>query len=136
MAIMEDTMLNLDPSQRKTSHFDKDQAKADLADKFIGRGSPRSSTRAYALAVGHLANTGRYTRDDIVMISAEGDRAGRVRPDFAEIQLAMDAGAQIITDTIAHRERRYNCGEREVAGYLSANGYVEFAPGRWRPAAP
>jgi hypothetical protein len=133
---MEDTMLDLDPSKRKTSHFDKDQAKADLADKFIGRGSSRSSTHAYALAVGPLANTGTYTRDDLVMISAEGDRAWRVRPDFAEIQLALDAGAQIITDTLAHRERRYNCGEREVAAYLGANGYTEFAPGRWRPANP
>ncbi len=129
-------MLNLDPSHRKTSHFDKDQAKADIADKFIGRGSACSSTHAYALAVGSLANMGTYTRDDIVMISAEGNRAGRVQPDFAEIQLALDAGAQIVTDTIAHRERRYNCGEREVASYLLANGYVEFAPGRWRPAGP
>ena len=127
-------MLDLSRSHRKTRYLDKDQAKADRANKFIGRGSPSSSTNAYALACGEAANAGQYQRSDIVMISAEGNRRGRLAPDFAEIRLAMDAGAAILTDTPAHRERPYNLGEREVAAFLSAGGYVERYPGHWLPA--
>ena len=56
----------------------KDQRKANAANKFIGRGSPRSSTNAYAIAFGDAANCGEYTSEDVVFVSAEGARSGRI----------------------------------------------------------
>lgn len=113
----------------------KDQAKADKATKFIGRGSAASSTNAYAKAFGDRANSGVYTADDTVFVSAEGNRSGRVAPDPKEIKRAMDAGATILTDNVANRQRSYNVGEREVASFLAANGYTEKSPGVWVPVA-
>lgn len=118
----------------KTPFTSKDQAKADRATKFIGRGSERSSTAQYAKDFGALANTGSYTAADTVFVSAEGARAGRVEPDFAEIDWAVAAGATIITDNAENRAREYNVGERQVAAHLVKKGYTETSPGTW--AAP
>lgn len=109
----------------------KDQRKANVANKFIGRGSPRSSTNAYAAAYGDNANCGTYTSADVVFISAEGNRSGRLDPDFDEIKRACDANAQFITDDLANRMRPYNVGERQVAEFLTAQGYRESRPGFW-----
>lgn len=109
----------------------KDQRKANAANKFIGRGSPRSSTNAYAAAYGDNANCGSYTSTDVVFISAEGNRAGRVDPDFDEIKRACDANARFITDDITNRSRPYNVGERQVAEFLTAQGYRESRPAVW-----
>lgn len=111
----------------------KDQAKSNLATKFVGRGSSYSSTNAYAAAWSTLANTGTYAPHDVVFISAEGARSGRIPPDFHEIHSVIAAGATIITDAPHDRLRPYNLGEREVAAYLTSNGYHEVAPGRWQP---
>jgi hypothetical protein len=115
-----------------TQYVVKDQAKADKANKFIGRGSNASSTAKYAASFGELANTGNYTPKDVVFISAEGNRSGRVAPDFDEIGRAIDAGATFITDVKADRERPYNLGEREVAEYLGNREYKEVQPGVWK----
>jgi hypothetical protein len=112
----------------------KDQLKADQATKFIGRGSPFSSTTRYAEDFGALANTGAYGPDDVVFVSAEGNRQRRLDPDFEEINRALSAGATIVTDDPANRGRSYNIGERQVAEHLAANGYLESSPGRWTPA--
>ena len=109
----------------------KDQIKADKANKFIGQGSPRSSTAAYAKAFGAKANVGEYTTADRVFVSAEGARAGRKTVDMVELQKALDAGATILTDDAANRNRPYNVGEREVNDALVANGYTETKPGEW-----
>jgi hypothetical protein len=120
----------------------KDQKKANQATVFIGIGSPRSSTNAYRMAFGDKANTGKYFSDDVVFVSAEGGAPGRVAVDdktangrkiLSELKLAIEAGATIITDKADARERAYNVGEREVAAFLAANGYVESKPGIWRP---
>lgn len=112
----------------------KDQAKSDLANKFIGRGSPESSTEAYRQAWDTRANTGTYSPEDVVFVSAEGKRTGRIEPDFTEIDKAMKAGATIVTDKPADRNRPYNVGEREVATHLIQRGYVEEGEtGRWIP---
>lgn len=103
----------------------KDQLKADVATKFIGRGSRASSTNAYRIDAGVLANCGQYHRYDIVFISAEGNRTGRLSADFSELDRAVSAHATFITDSEYHRNREYNIGEREVAEYLRTNGYVE-----------
>ena len=111
----------------------KDQRKSDLADKFIGRGSFRSSTNQYRIDWGILANSGSYTDEDIVFISAEGNRSNRVKPNYNEIDLAIAALASFITDDRLNRSRNYNIGEREVAAYLMANNYHEVEPGYWEP---
>ena len=109
----------------------KDQVKSDKASKFIGRGSSRSSTEQYRQAWANRANSGIYGGNDIVFISAEGNRAGALKPDFREIKIAMDAGARLITDNKANRKRPYNSGERQVADFLSQNGYREESDGFW-----
>ncbi len=116
------------------AHLAKDQAKANKANKMIGRGSAKSSTNSYAAAFGKAANTGTYTEKDVVFISSEGGRNGRIGPDFVEIKKAVDAGVTFITDIVADRSRAYNVGEREVATYLKEQGYVEKTDGTWSVA--
>lgn len=117
-----------------TSYYGiKDQEKSDRASCFIGRGSPASSTRKYMLAWGLLANKGSYSPEDVVFISAEGARGGRLDPDLVEISLACKAGASMVTDTLHDRTRAYNVGERQVANFLLSQGYVETEPGFWTP---
>lgn len=125
-------MLDISSCSRRTRYTGKDAAKAALANKYIGRGSQRSSTNAYAMAIGReRANCGSYSASDTVWISAEGKRAGRIDPDFAEIAKACEAGAIIITDTTAHRKRAYNIGERQVAAFLATKGYLQRRDGVW-----
>lgn len=112
----------------KTTYSAKDQKKADRANKFIGQGSSRSSTYQYGKDYGDMANCGVYVAaDDVVFISAEGNRSGRLDPDFEEIGLAVKAGVSLITDNPFNRNRTYNLGERQVARYLEEHGYIEVA---------
>jgi hypothetical protein len=115
----------------RSSYLAKDQAKSDQANKFIGRGSSRSSTHQYSLDWGARANCGNYISQDVVFVSAEGNRSGLVKPDLDELTLAVIAGVTFITDKVADRNRPYNVGEREVAGFLASQGYRETSPGRW-----
>ena len=120
-------------STRKSPYFEKDLAKFRDATKLISRGSGKSSSAAYAKAAGAKANTGEYDSSDVVVISAEGARKNRIGPDYDEIQLAIDAGVTFITDNPEDRARKYNVGEREVAAFLTENGYEETSPGKWSP---
>ena len=120
--------MNLTVTGRYTA---KDQLKADKANKFIGRGSSRSSTNSYKNDYGENANCGVYTSDDVVFVSAEGNRPGRHTPDFDELSLAIKAGVTFITDDISNRRRAYNTGEREVARFLLQNGYHDNNDGVW-----
>ena len=116
----------------KTSPYTaKDQRKADQCNKFIGRGSPRSSTHSYMLAYGALANCGEYTKTDKVFISAEGMRNGRLNPSVEEITLAANADVTFITDTESDRNRPYNVGERQVVAILEKLNYFEIQQGKW-----
>ena len=113
----------------------KDQIKSDRANCFIGRGSSRSSTNAYAKAWGERANKGSYTAKDVVFLSVEGARKGRISFDPTELLKAIHASATIITDVPHHRNRPYNVGEQEAARFLISNGYVETEPGIWEKAS-
>lgn len=107
----------------------KDQIKANLCNRFIGRGSPASSTNQYRKDFGNEANIGHrkdYLPTDMVFISAEGNRRGRVSIDVNEIVKACEAEVKFITDTPYHRNRPYNVGEREVAALLEQQGYDEY----------
>ncbi len=127
-------------STRQSPYFQKDLRKAARASQFIGEGSPSSSTAAYRKAAGPLANTGRYTQDDVVFVSAEGDRRSRFNPistaprgAYANLDLAIAAGSRFVIDRAADRSRPYNVGERQIAAYLSSKGYRETAPGFFEP---
>jgi hypothetical protein len=127
-------MLNINTCMNRTQYGAKDALKAAQATRYIGRGSVRSSTNAYCLAIGPaFANTGAYTAQDVVWISAEGNRAGRIGPDFTEIGKAIAAKASFITDSCHHRNRPYNLGERQVAAFLETHDYIELKPGIWSP---
>lgn len=110
----------------------KDQNKSDRATKFIGRGSPGSSTAAYARAWGDRANCGEYNKSDVVFVSSNGARPRRIEPQWGEIAIAVLAGATILTDVPSDRARGFNVGEREVATFLNKHGYAEVQPGTWR----
>lgn len=112
--------------------FSKDLAKAKNATKFIGRGSMASSTNKYKEAAQELANSGNYTQEDIVFISAEGMRRGREEIDFDEIQKAVEANVTFITDNLYDRTRPYNMGERQVAFFLKKHGYNDNDTGVWK----
>lgn len=112
----------------------KDVQKARGATKFIGRGSPASSTNRYMLAAGDLANCGQYVAADVIFVSAEGARRGRVPVHYEELAKAAAAGATFVTDNVTDRTRSYNVGEREVAAFLRSQGYVDRDTGRWTKA--
>jgi len=126
-------MIDISGSTRKSPYFEKDVAKFKRANKLISRGSKKSSSNAYAMEVGDRANTSEYVLGDVVGISSEGMRRGRIPADFEEIRLAMESGVHFITDCISDRNRQYNVGEREVCSFLSDNGYVEAMDGYWIP---
>lgn len=113
----------------------KDQRKADKANKFIGRGSKASSTNAYREAFEQVnaANCGVYGPTDVVFISVEGNRRGRLRFDKDEVLKAVNAGATLITDSEAGRMRSYNIGERELAAFLTQCSHKEVEAGTWKP---
>lgn len=111
----------------------KDVLKAKGATKFIGRGSPASSTNRYRLAAGDLANCGVYLATDVIFVSAEGARRGRIPVDFEELGKAVNARAVLVTDKPYDRNRPYNVGEREVADFLTVRGYSDRGTGRWEP---
>lgn len=116
---------------QSTQYAAKDQLKADVSNKFIGLGSEASSTNAYRKAYGDMANCGVYTEDDVVFISAEGNRRNRWDTPWDEMDKAIKAGVEFVTDDSMNRSRPYNVGERLVAQYLTNNGYKEVLPGRW-----
>jgi hypothetical protein len=113
-------------------YFAKDLAKAAKANKFIGRGSSVSSTEKYRIAAGDLGNCGVYSSTDVVFISVEGNRRGRVEHDVAELEKAIMAGATFITDDKYNRMRSYNCGERAIAELLTYCNLTEVQPGVWK----
>lgn len=112
-------------------YFTKDLKKAQAANKFIGRGSIFSSTHKYMTAAAELGNCGNYDSSDLIFISAEGARNGRLSVDYVELKKAVDAGAKFVTDDKYNRERQYNVGEREVSVFLEKNGYTDIGKGYW-----
>lgn len=123
-----DTLLYQRLSQIKSTNpfFSKDLLKAKKANKFIGQGSVASSTHRYMVAAQDLANCGQYEASDVVFVSSEGMRQGRMMPNFEEIQKAIDAHVTFIMDDPYNRERPYNMGESQVAAYLKKHSYQDL----------
>ncbi|MHC5754919.1 MAG: hypothetical protein ACYTXF_30625 [Nostoc sp.] len=69
-------------------HMKKDIAMAQIATQFIGKSaaSPEtpSSTRNYEQAWGERANTGNYSKDDIIMVSGSGPWRGVTSEQIAQ----------------------------------------------------
>lgn len=118
---------NISAAQKR--YLAKDQFKASHSNKFIGRGNGATGQYLKLCAdAGYPVNCGTYAKEDIVFISANGMRRGRISPDLAEIKKACDAGARLLTDARCRRPEggnRYNIGEQEVANFLRTQGYVE-----------
>lgn len=116
-------------SEGQRRHLIKDQYKSDQSTKFIGRGNGATGAyQALSKKAGVKVNCGEYNPGDVVFISANGKRSGRVSPDFTEIQKAVDAGATLLTDSMARRPEGgnpYNIGEQEVADFLRSRNYKE-----------
>jgi len=135
------------PTARK--HLKKEQVKTKIATQFIGDGAPNSSSSAYKnmYAEEGLANTGRYTQDDVVFVASNGRRKNRVNPVkdgklqgvYKNIDDAITSGATIVMDTSAHlaMTKTYNLGEIALAEYLTNAGYVrQGKTGIWKPGRP
>ena len=122
----------------RAAYVQKDMDKFSVITKFVGFGSDGSSTEKYRTdTFKDMANTGKYSASDIVGVSVNGNRPGRVRVDggrFAvELKLALDAGATIVADAKTDRERSFNVGERELAEVLTGAGYREIGTtGIWK----
>ena len=146
---LEDTMSE---SAKEGGYLIKEQYKSKRATQFIGKGAVNkkgedSSTERYRKLYDEyeLANTGEYTSDDLIWVSVNGNRAGRIKPvvdgelqgEYKNIALAIKAGASFILDTKEHIESsKYNIGEKEMADYLSSKKYVrDDKTGIWTPKA-
>lgn len=128
-------------------HLPKELFKIRQATQFIGTGHGNDSTtqrmeNAYKKV--NAANTGKYSAQDLIYVSSNGNRDNRVAPvvnnelnaEYKNIDLAIKAGARFIMDTKAHLDStaRYNVGEVALAAYLRDKGYVrDNQTGIWSP---
>ena len=110
----------------KSPYSDKDQAKANICNKFIGYGVTGSSTEAYRLAYGKEANTSQYHKD-IVFVSVNGGGKDVPLELYKEqLILAKENGCTIIMDNEYHRNRSYNTGERIIHEMIKEIGFFQI----------
>lgn len=127
-----DLAFDIDKMFNKEDYI-SDKTKLSKANKFIGYEEGNEKTAEYyrILKQKNKANLETYNVHDVVYVAGGQEKRGRKLPRLDLVQLAMNAGATIITDNPADRSKPINIGEREVAEYLSANGYKETLPGVW-----
>ena len=123
---------NKRPSAAKWA--DKEVAKFDVATQAISDGTNNSTAGFVKDFYGDSANTGTYTKEDVVYLSTNGKRTGRVVPvkngvlqgAYKNIDKAIEAGAKFVADTSKHLAStgNYNVGEVELAEYLQSKGYA------------
>lgn len=111
----------------KNKYTIKDQYKADISNKFIGFSVTGRATWQYSIdakAQNILVNCGIYYNDDLVFVSINGIGHGTLEnfnKTTTEIDLALQAGATIITDNSINANRAYNkhaFGESGLRDYL------------------
>jgi len=112
----------------------KDIEMAEQATQFIGyqAGNAKvSSTDKYRAAWGNKANTGNYTSNDVVMVSASGTFRGVTAEDITKvltekykplIEEAIAAGASFL---VGNQYDKGNFGDQLISEYLSKKGYTE-----------
>jgi hypothetical protein len=106
------------------SYLQKDLRKFGDCTKLITRGVVGSSSHKYMFMGEWEINPSKYDTEDIVGVSVNGNRRGRIPFDRDELYLAVAVEAIIITDNLYNRNRSYNIGEREVAEFLTEHGYT------------
>ena len=119
--------------QSAAKWVDKEVAKFDVSTQAISDGTNNSTAGFVKDFYGDKANTGTYTKDDVVYLSTNGDRRGRIVPvkngvlqgAYKNIDKAIEAGAKFVADTSRHLSStgKYNIGEVELAEYLQSKGY-------------
>lgn len=110
----------------------KDIRKFRGCNKLIARG--HGSSGLYAEICEDACNFGDYDSTDVVGVSVNGKRSGRLPLDKAELRKACEVGAMIIGDNPYDRNRRYNVGEKELETALLELGYEEMDfDGIWVP---
>lgn len=117
-----------------TKWVNKEVAKFDVATQAISDGTNNSTAGFVKDFYGDKANTGTYTKDDVIYLSTNGNRTGRVVPvkngvlqgAYKNIDKAIEAGAKFVADTSKHLAStgKYNIGEVELAEYLQSKGYT------------
>lgn len=123
---------NKRPSAAKWA--DKEVSKFNVATQAISDGTNNSTAGFVKDFYGDKANTGTYTKDDVIYLSTNGNRADRVIPvkngvlqgAYKNIDKAIEAGAKFVADTGKHLAStgKYNVGEVELAEYLQSKGYT------------
>ncbi|MCL1474673.1 hypothetical protein [Argonema antarcticum] len=123
-------LANLAPLNEKVAvHFQKDVAMAEMATQFIGfsaasPGRP-SSTRNYQQAWGERANTGVYSKNDIIMVSGSGPWRGvtdeKIEQTFQQhyvplLEKGVAAGASFVVGDAPGTDKL-------VAAFLAEKGY-------------
>lgn len=110
-------------------YLEKDQAKLDLATKYVGYGYNGTSTENYRISLSPygIVNADKYVKDDIVFFSVNGgNKSFNERSYIQHIKHIKNANAKIITDNLYHRSRRYNTGEQWLAEVLIEYGFKEY----------
>lgn len=136
-------------SKARASKTAKDFFKIEVATKYIGKGKEYSSTDVYdqKFTEEGIANTGKYTSEDIVFVSANGKRSGGfavvedgvLTDNFSDVDKAIDAGATFVSDSIVtiEKNRSYNVGDSAFLNYIIDKGYTPIAQGKvlyWMPS--
>ncbi len=104
----------------------KDKIKFSICNKLITRGVWNSSSYKYAngiIKINVEINPTSFKKEDIVGVSVNGRRRGRLEFDKELVKKALEANATIVADNEKNRERDYNIGERELAEFLREEGY-------------
>ena len=110
-------------------YYEKDQAKLDLATKYVGYGHNGTSTENYRISLSpyEIVNQEEYNEDDIVFFSVNGGNKPFNEWSYIQhIKHIKNANAKIITDNPYHRNRIYNTGERWLAEVLIEYGFKEY----------
>lgn len=110
-------------------YLEKDQAKLDLATKYVGYGYNGTSTENYRISLSPygIVNADEYVKDDIVFFSVNGGNKSFNEGSYIQhIKYIKNANAKIITDNLYHRSRIYNTGEQWLAEVLIEYGFKEY----------
>lgn len=107
----------------------KANVKAKYATQYIGFGVPNSATDLYAKSAGELANTGNYSKNDVIFCSINGgftqERAETQDRTIEEVLKAVKSGATILVDNEEYlKHSKFNTGEKRLANALRAIGAI------------
>lgn len=115
----------------------KDNKKFSCCNKLISRGIKGSSSFLYSInGIGKIkptmVNCSEYIATDVVGVSVNGSRKGRISFDKDEVFNASLVGVTFVTDNIEDTEREYNVGERELQEYIALRGYNRVSEFEWK----